>query len=154
MLTSDASASEGLNLAPSPIPLAINFITLLILIYPVKRWLLEPLASVLAEREARTSGSDDRSSELLSNADAIAEQIETRLRDARIASQRARSEILATAQANERQILEAAREDAVRQVSEIREILGRELASARNQLASQGASLADLAASQILGRAI
>jgi len=151
---SEANASEGLNLAPSPIPLAINFITLLILIYPVKRWLLQPLVRVLIEREQRTLGAEVRSSELRDNAGSLAEQVETRLREARLAAQQARAEIVATGESHERQLLEQARSEAAQRVAAIRATLAEELDAARTQLEAQGQALANVAASQLLGRSL
>jgi len=150
----EAHAAEGLNLAPSPIPLAINFITLLLLIYPVKRWLLEPMVRILLEREKRTAGADEQASELRGGAQELADQIEMRLREARSASQQVRTEILSAAESHERQLLDQARHEAAQQVAAIRATLAEDLESARSHLASQGQALASAAASQLLGRAL
>jgi len=147
-------AAEGLTLFPKLEPFVINLVTFLVLIYPIKRWLLEPLSNVLAERELKTSGAAEQSSQLQQQAAALAADIDARLRDARAASQRARAAVLAEAEAQERQILDEARGEAARKISALRESIQQEVASAREGLRAQGSMLAQAAASRILGRSL
>ena len=149
-----ALASEGLNLFPDPRWLFIHFVILLVLIAPVRRWLLEPLAQVLEQREAKTGGASTRATELRDQASQLEAQVEDKLRQARAEAQRARATALAEAEAEERSILDTARAESARAVAEVRERIQRELEEARVSLSSQSEQLARDAASRILGRAL
>jgi F0F1-type ATP synthase membrane subunit b/b' len=147
-----ASAAGGLNLIPDPFLLVVNFTVLLLLIYPVNRLLLKPLAAVLAEREARTSGARERAERLSSESLAERASLEERSLAARAQAQARRAALLAEADSEARALIGAAREVGQRELEEVRAAVAEELASARDSLASEAKKLAREAASQILGR--
>jgi F-type H+-transporting ATPase subunit b len=147
-----ASAAGGLDLIPDPFLLAVNFGVLLLLIYPVNRLLLQPLAAVLAEREARTFGARERAEKLSSESQAQLASLEERAHAARAQAQARRATLLAEADAEERALLGAAREAGQRELEDVRAVIATELATARDGLAREAKKLAKEAASQILGR--
>jgi F0F1-type ATP synthase membrane subunit b/b' len=120
----------------------------------VNRLLLAPLVRVLSEREARTSGDQQRAAELRSEAGQAAERLDTRLREARIEAQRTRAALLAEGEAAERTVLDLARAEAARTSGAVRSSVASELEAARAGLRSQAQGLAREAAAQILGRAL
>ena len=147
-----ASAAGGLQLIPDPFLLVVNFVVLLLLIYPVNRLLLKPLAAVLAERESQTSGARERAERLAAESLAQRAGLEERTLAARAQAQARRAALLAEADAEERALIGAARQAGQRELDEVRAIIGEELVSARESLASDAKKLAREAASQILGR--
>ncbi len=147
-----ARAAGGLELIPDPFLLVVNFAVLALLIYPVNRLLLKPLAAVLAEREARTSGARERAEQLSGESQAQRAGLEERALAARAQAQARRVALLAEAEAEERALIDAAREAGQRELEEVRGSIAEELASARDTLAADAKKLAREAASQILGR--
>jgi F0F1-type ATP synthase membrane subunit b/b' len=150
-----AWAAEDLKLFPENwTHVAVNFAVLVILIYPVHRWLLGPIARVLHERDEQTRGSLVQVADLRSDATQLATSLEAKLREARGAAQAARLATLAKAEQQERHILERARDDAGRTLGALRASIGDELAAARNELERQSATLGREVASKLLGRAL
>ncbi len=120
----------------------------------VNRLLLAPLVRILSEREARTSGDQERAAELRSQAAQAADRLDARLRDARIEAQRTRATLLAESEAEERKVLDLSRAEAARASAEVRSSVASELEAARAGLRGQAQGLARDAAAQILGRAL
>jgi F0F1-type ATP synthase membrane subunit b/b' len=149
-----ASAAGTLKLIPSPGLLLVNFVVLVLLIYPVNRWLLQPLVVVLEEREARTSGAVERAEALSREAIEARETIEERLAATRLEAQQRRAAVVAEADAEDRRIVAAAREAANTEIDGVRQAIERELESSRGTLRGDAESLAREAASRILGRSL
>ncbi len=147
-----ANAAAGLKLIPEVDLLLVNFAVLLVLIYPVNRLLLQPLAAVLAEREARTSGALARAEHLVSETAGGRETLEAGLLAARIEAQARRTALLAEAEAEERRLLDEARDAGKHELGEVRKGIDRELDQARESLEGDARELAKEAASRILGR--
>ena len=152
LTASSAHAAADLVLIPDPQTLLINFVVLLLLIYPVNRLLLQPLVAVLQEREARTAGATERAEGLAGEAADARASVEQRLRAARVEAQARRAEILAEADQEERRLIGAAREDAGREIDAVRANMAQELAQASATLQDDARGLAREAASRILGR--
>jgi F0F1-type ATP synthase membrane subunit b/b' len=150
-----AWAAEDLKLFPENwTHVAINFAVLLVLIYPVHKWLLGPIARVLQERDEQTRGSLGQVGDLRGSSTEMTASLEAKLREARSAAQRARASALAKAEAQEKHILERAREDAGRTLGALRASIADELVSARKQLESQSTALGREVAAKLLGRAL
>lgn len=151
---SSAFAAGGIKLVPEIEILALNFVVLLLLIYPVNRLLVQPLIALLAERERRSAGASARSDELRQQTSQLQGALSERLAAARAAAQGRRVEILTRAQQEERTLLDAAREEAGAQVEVVRSTIALESATARSTLESAARELAREAATGILGRAL
>jgi len=149
-----AFAAGTLKLIPSPWLLGVNFVVLLLLIYPVNRWLLQPMVAVLEEREARTSGALERAEVLSQEAVAAHDTIEERLTATRLEAQQRRAAVVAEADAEDRRIITAAREAANAEIDGVREAVERELESSRGTLRGDAETLAREAAGRILGRSL
>jgi F-type H+-transporting ATPase subunit b len=160
--TRTAWASEGLELPTTAGELGalvqhaapLAFVVFPILVYAVNKMLLAPLVRILVTREERTTGAQQRAAELRIEAGRTAEQLEARLREARIQAQRTRASLLAEAEAEERRMLDLARTEAAHASAAVRSSVAAELESARLAVGAQASSLARDAAAQILGRAI
>jgi F-type H+-transporting ATPase subunit b len=154
-----AHAAEGLELPSTgpqllallkvSAPLALLFAAFAFL---VNRLLLGPLARILSEREARTTGDQQRASELRGEAAQAADRLDAKLREARIEAQRTRAALLAEGEAQERNVLDLARNEAARASTAVRSSVATELEAARETLRGQASGLAREAAAQILGR--
>ena len=125
-----ARAAGSLQLIPDPIGLGINFVAMLLLIYPVNRWLLQPLVAVLQERESRTHGANQGAEALAAEAAQARQIIADRTQEARAEAQASRAALLGEADQEERSVIGSAREDAGRQVESVRESLQAELRAA------------------------
>jgi F0F1-type ATP synthase membrane subunit b/b' len=161
VLASVAQASEGLDLpSTGPQLLALLKVSALLALlfaafaFLVNRILLGPLARILSEREQRTTGDQQRASELRGEAAQAADRLGAKLREARIEAQRTRAALLAEGEAAERKVLDLARSEAARASAEVRSSVASELEGARATLRGQASGLAREAAAQILGRAL
>ncbi len=151
---SPAFAAVGIKLVPEIEILALNFVVLLLLIYPVNRLLVQPLMALLAERERRSAGASARTDELRQHTGQLQGTLSDQLATARSAAQGRRREILTRAQQDEREELDAAREEASAQVEAVRSTIAEESETARSTLESDARELAREAAAGILGRAL
>jgi F-type H+-transporting ATPase subunit b len=149
-----AFAAEGLNLFPRPDVLLLNLVVFAALIYPIDRLLVRPLVRVLAERESRTAGALERTDEVVTEANRIREQLESKLREARARAAEQRAAVLARGEEEERGILDRAREEAGRSLDQVRQGVGAELEAARQALTADASELAREAAARILGRSL
>jgi F-type H+-transporting ATPase subunit b len=125
------------------IPTAALFLLLLV---AYRVLVYRPLLKVLAERQDRTIGAMARAEATIRQADARAQEYETRLRAARVEIFHAREERLQAAQRERERVLEDARHAAVERVRMARERLEAEAAEARTTIDNK----ADLLAAEIL----
>ena len=130
----------------------LNLIVLLILIYPVNKFLLQPLANVLQAREQATHGAQERANELSAQASSAREELEARLKEARGEGQAKRAAILAEAEEAARGVVNAAREAANQEIEAVRGGIADELRNARETIRGDAQTLAREDASRILGR--
>lgn len=130
----------------------LNLGVLLLLIYPVNKFLLQPLAGVLQAREEATAGAQERASELISAAAQAREELEAKLSDARSEGQAKRAAILADAEEAARGVVAAARDAANQEMDGVRSGIADELRAARETLRTDSQALAREAAARILGR--
>jgi len=154
VVVTPAVAYANIDLIPEVEVLAVNFLVLLALIYPVNKLLIRPLTALLIERERRSSGAIERAAAIAAEASGLRESIAARLTAARAAAQVRRAEILGIAQERERTTLDAARRAANESVAGVRGVIAEELGTARNGLEEQARELAREAATSILGRAL
>ena len=148
------ASAATFNLFPHWPSVAANIVVFAVLIYPVNRWLIQPLMHLVEEREAKTTGALDRAAELESETRETGAQIEARLKEARARAQARRTAILADAESQERALLAAASNDAASSIDGVRSAVAAELADARAALEADARALAREAASRLLGRAI
>jgi F-type H+-transporting ATPase subunit b len=146
------AAEDGLNLVPNPLLLALHFGVLLLLIYPVNRFLLQPLTQILEQRRSRTSGALLEAELQLKDAGDLAGTIEKRLATARQEGQSRRLAVLAQAEAAERDLLGRAREEATRTIDALRARIAEDTRAARDALPNLTRQLAGEAATRLLGR--
>lgn len=149
-----SAQAAGLNLVPDALTVATNIALFLLLIYPVNRLLVRPLLRVLDERESRTSGALAQSQQLGEEARAARGALEAELAQGRASAQTRRNSILAAGEAREREVLDAAREEASAIVESVHQSVQSELAEVRSGLQADARALAREVATRVLGRAL
>lgn len=150
---STAGAAE-LNLFPDPLQVAINVALFIVLIYPVSRFLLRPLVTLIEERERRTTGVLSRVDTLLGEAAQLRETFEARMAEARARAGAQRAAVAQETEAEERRLLTEAREEAARSLEAARTSIEAEVATAREELRAEAEAIAREIASRIVGRAL
>lgn len=151
-----AAASEGgLVLLPDLTgKLPILVVLFGILVYPVNAILFKPIFRVLDAREERTSGTRKRAEKILMDAEETLAKYEGAVREVRAEAERARKGEAAAAREANATVVETARAEAERQLDRARTELEEVLAQSRQTLRAGAQSLADEAASRVLGRAL
>ncbi len=149
-----ANAAGSLNLNPDPRILIANVIIFLAIIYPTNRFVLKPLLKVLRDRVAAVEGTAAHASELRDQGAAQRAELEQRLASAHAAAQAERVTIVGEGEAEEKRLIDAARSEGFASVQEVREAVAGELVSARATLEVEARSLAEEAASKLLGRTL
>jgi len=166
-LAMPAHASEGgLEIFPDVVavfsgeksPLESHFLQLLVLfvllIVPVNRLVLQPLLSVLGERDARIAGARKRAAEVGAKADEALARYSAAVEEARKQAGNVRKETLDGARGDQVRILAEARQAAEAEVSKARSGVAAALEQARGSLRAESETLAREAAARVLGRAL
>ncbi|MBW2542108.1 MAG: hypothetical protein JRF15_08460 [Deltaproteobacteria bacterium] len=149
-----ASASEGgLVLLPDwtgKLPMLVVLFALLM--YPVNALLFKPILRVLDAREERTAGTRKRAESVMKRADETLAEYERAVRDVRAESEQARKQEAATARRENSAVIDEARAESERELERARADLAAALEESRQALGAKAQSLADEAASRVLGR--
>ncbi|MCP4007165.1 MAG: ATP synthase F0 subunit B [bacterium] len=146
------AAAAALNLSPDFQLVGLNLLVFSLLIYPVNKLVIQPLLGVIQEREELSTGTAERADGVRQESLAAQQELETQLVAMRVEAQSKRVEILGDADQQERSILEQARERAGESIDDVRRTISLELGEARQSLQSDAQTLAQEAASKILGR--
>ena len=156
LFASVAVASEGgLVLLPDLTgKLPILIVLFALLVYPVNAFLFNPILRVLDAREERTAGTRSRAEKIMSNAEETLAKYESAVREVRVEAEQARKSEAAVAREENATVVAAARAEAERQLKRAGIELEEALAQSRQTLRSGAQSLADEAASRVLGRAL
>jgi F-type H+-transporting ATPase subunit b len=156
LFASAAAASEGgLVLLPDwtgKLPILIVLFTLLMV--PVNAILFKPIFQVLDAREEKTTGTRERAGKIREDAEETLAEYESAVREVRAEAEQARKSEAAAAREENATLVGAARAEAERQLERAKTELEEELAQSRQTLRAGTQSLADEAASRVLGRAL
>lgn len=148
------AAGGGIEIMPSPgrlIPLIVLF---LLMVVPVNRLIIQPLLSVIDERESRIAGAQVRASQVGKRADDILQAYETRVAGARESAEDERRGALDEARHRQAQRVAEERGAAETRIEEARREIDGALEQARGELRSQAEGLARQAAERMLGRSL
>ena len=151
-----AVASEGgLVLLPDwtgKLPILIVLFALLMV--PVNTILFKPIFQVLDAREERTSGTRKRAEKIMKDAEETLAGYERAVREARAESEQTRKREAATAREENATVIDTARAESESHLESARTELAVALEQSRQTLGGDARSLADEAASRVLGRAL
>jgi F-type H+-transporting ATPase subunit b len=156
LLAGSAAASEGdLVLLPDLTgKLPILIVLFALLVYPVNAILFKPIIRVLDAREEKTTGTRKRAGRIRGDAEETLAKYESAVREARAEAEQVRKSEAAAAREENATVVGAARTEAERQLERARTELEEALAQSRQTLRGSAQSLADEAASRVLGRAL
>jgi F-type H+-transporting ATPase subunit b len=151
-----AVASEGgLVLLPDwtgKLPILIVLFALLMA--PVNAILFKPIFQVLDAREERTGGTRKRAEKIMKDAESTLAGYEQAVREARAEAEQARKREAAAAREENATVIDAARAESASHLESARTELAVALEQSRQILGGDVRSLADEAASRVLGRAL
>jgi F-type H+-transporting ATPase subunit b len=151
-----AVASEGgLVLLPDwtgKLPILIVLFALLMV--PVNTILFKPIFQVLDAREERTSGTRKRAEKVMKDAEETLAGYERAVREARAESEQARKREAAAAREENATVIDTARAESESYLESARTELAAVLEQSRQTLGGDARSLADEAASRVLGRTL
>jgi F0F1-type ATP synthase membrane subunit b/b' len=156
LFASVAVASEGgLVLLPDLTgKLPILIVLFALLVYPANAILFKPILQVLDAREERTAGTRSRAEQVMSDADETLAKYESVVREVRVEAEQARKREAAAAREENATVVDTARAEAERQLERAGTELEEALVQSRQTLRAGAQSLADEAASRVLGRAL
>jgi len=148
-----ASAAEGsLVLVPDLTMVVALLVFFVLLIFPVDRFLFQPIFQALDARRDRIAGTRARAEQLEADAAAALERYETAVQEVRAESEAARKEALGGAREASQSETDGARQEAEASLLRAREELLRDLETAGATLRQQAETVAREAATTVLGR--
>ncbi len=142
-----------INLAPDPSLLAIMVIFLLNYLV-VRKFFLQPINSILEEREIERRTAERLYEEALAKFNDATAEMEGQLHAAKRDATTVRDGYRNEAAAHRAQVIERTQAEAKRVVTEAEEKLTADVKAARDKIVRESESLARLAAERILGRAV
>lgn len=156
LLALPAHAAEGgLNLLPDfTVTLPALILVFAVLVYPLNALLFGPIIKALDERDEKIAGTRARAEKLSQEAQAVLEQYEAAVREAREGAEGDRRGKLEEARGQMIETTSAARAAAEQRLDQARVELGSTLEGARATLRGEANQLARDAAAQVLGRAL
>ena len=150
-----AASDGGLVLLPDLTgKLPVLIVLFVLLVYPVNAILFKPIFQVLDAREEKTTGTRKRAGKIIGDAEETLAKYESAVREVRAEAEQARKSEAAAAREENATMVGAARAEAERQLERARTELEEALAQSRKTLRAGAQSLANEAASRVLGRAL
>jgi F-type H+-transporting ATPase subunit b len=134
--------------------LLIQLANFLLLMFLLNRILFRPMLRLLAERQARTEGRRQKAAQLEADAQAVWEDYQKRLQEAKADADRVRTQLVRQGEAQRDKSLATAAAEAEKAVAQIRARVRAEADDARKSLNSQADRLAAAVAERILGRTV
>ena len=120
----------------------------------LKRLWFDPALAVIAARDARSQGAVAAAGVLQAEAEELRRQHATAIQQAKAEAQREVQEILRQAEVEQRRIIGEATDAAQRTLTEVRERVAQDVASARRGLEADVQAIAREAATVVLGRPV
>lgn len=147
-----AAAEGGLVLVPD-LPMVVALVVFFVLlVFPIDRFLFQPIFQALDARRERIAGTRARAEQLEADAAIALERYETAVQEVRAESEGARKVALGGAREVSQSETDGARRDAEEMLVRAREEITRDLEAARGTLRQQAETLAREAAATVLGR--
>ena len=122
--------------------------------FVLKRWWFDPALRIMKERAIRSEGAVAEARAVQGDAELLRKEHAAALEVARGDAERAIQEILRVAEAEQKELIIAAHEEAQRTLAEARSRIAEEVAAGRRELQGQVQGLAREVARVVLGRAV
>jgi F-type H+-transporting ATPase subunit b len=120
----------------------------------LKRLWFDPAMRVIAERGTRSEGQIQEARALEAEIEKLRREHQAALQQARTEAQREVADIMRRAEAEQKQLIAQATDDAQRTLTEIRGRVAEEVADARRTLSADIGALAREVAGRVMGRAV
>lgn len=143
-----------MSIIPDPILALLQVLPFLVLMLGMHLILFKPMLAYLSEREHATTGARKQAHALAERAEAKLQEYEAALAAARAEVAEFRTARRAEAQASYNSKVTAARSEADKRLGAAMGTIQNEARTARSQIGAHARSLAQAAASQVLGRAL
>lgn len=134
--------------------LLIQLANFLLLMYLLNRILFRPMVRLLDERRERTEGRRKKAAETEGQAQAIWDDYQKKVQEAKAEADRVRGQVVRKAEGEREKMLEAGAASAEKTVTQVRARVRAEAEDARKALRGEAERLAAAAAERILGRAL
>ena len=134
--------------------LALQIVIFLILWAALKSLWFDPAMRVIKERTRRSEGEVAKARALEGEVARLRQEHDTAVQRARADAQREVADIIRRAEAEQKQLIAQANEDAQRTLNEVRVRVAEDIAGARRTLQDEVGTIAREVAHQVLGRAV
>ena len=148
------AAGGGIEIMPTPAKLLPLILLFVLMIVPVNRLIIQPMLSVLDERDARIAGARQRAAELEKRASEVLASCEASVATAREEAESDRRGTLDQARSAHAERVGRERGEAEARIAEARREVGSALEAARSGLQAEAQELARQAAERMLGRSL
>jgi F-type H+-transporting ATPase subunit b len=139
---------------PPDFSFVIQLVSFFVLWVGLKRLLFDPMLHLLAEREARTTGTRQAAAEMSAAAQVSQSEYERRMQEVRLTLAAEADAARNANQAEEQQILSDTRAQAGTQLSQLRDSLRRQADAARPALLAEAHDLAGRILERVVGRSV
>ena len=132
----------------------LQVVLFLVLWAVLKRLWFDPALRLIKERASRSEGEVEKARVLEAEVARLRQEHETAVQRARAEAQREVADIIRLAEAEQKQLISQANDDAQRTLSDVRERVAEDIATARRTLHDEVGPIAREVARQVLGRAV
>jgi F-type H+-transporting ATPase subunit b len=139
---------------PPDYTFVIQIVSFLLLWVALKKLTFDPMLQVLAQRDARTRGSQREAEELRANAQTAEHQYESSLREVRHRLLEETEAERKRAEQEQQRLLSTARAEAEAELAQLRRELASQVATAESALATEARALAGMMAERATGRSV
>ena len=140
--------------APSPFGLIYPFINFAIYSFILWKYAWPAVRDYLADRRANTVSALEAAKSVKAEAEALKSEYDAKLRTLEADAQRARAEVLATAELEAKNLVEQAKKSAERIRNDAKLVADEEVARAKRELREEGASLVARIAGEIVAKQV
>lgn len=134
--------------------LALQVVLFVLLWGALKRLWFDPAMRVLVERQRRSAGEVEKARAIEAEVERLRREHGAALQQAKTEAQREVAEIMRRAEAEQKQLIAAASEDAQRTLADVRARVAEDVAAARKTLNADVGAIAREVARGVMGRAV
>ena len=134
--------------------LVLQIVLFVALWIALKRLWFEPAMRLIAERQRRSEGEVEKARALSAEVERLRRDHNAALQDAKSEVQREVAEIMRQAEAEQKQLIAQASDDAQRTLATVRARVAEDVAAARKTLSAEVGAIAHEVARRVVGRAV
>jgi F-type H+-transporting ATPase subunit b len=134
--------------------IVIQVLQFLLLVFVLNRLLFRPISQVMAERQAKITGWEEKTRGLQETARLRLENYENQLQEGKAQAQERQEQLIKELKQQEEENLRAVSEEATQLVASTHEAIEEETERLRGELRQQAAELSKMLAEKVLGRKV